>query len=133
MIETEKAMSGLVLDVTHPSSPVSICAYSSLLCRLVDLFREKFPDEFVARNLIISADNTPRESKNQWFGSILAALVGKGMWDSVELQFLQTSHSHNELDQRFSSIAALLERASVPEDAEEVKCYLEKMLLDVFS
>ena len=101
---------------------------ASLVCRLVDLFRERFPDEYVARNLIVSADNTPRESKNQWFGSMLAALVGKGMWDSIELQFLQTSHSHNELDQRFSSISALLERASVLEDADEVKSYLEKML-----
>ena len=60
--------------------------------------------------------------------SFLAACVGKPLFDTMELQFLQASHSHNELDQRFSSIAALLQRASVLEDAEEVQSYLEKVL-----
>ena len=95
---------------------------------MFDIFREKFPDDYIARNCIVSADNTPRESKNQWMASWLAACVGKSLFDTMELQFLQTSHSHNELDQRFASIAALLQRASVLEDAEEVKSYLEKML-----
>ena len=100
----------------------------SLLSRMFDIFREKFPDDYIARNCIISADNTPRESKNQWMANWLAACVGKSLFDCMELQFLQTSHSHNELDQRFSSIAALLQRAAVLEDAEEVKSYLEKVL-----
>ena len=71
----------------------------SLLRRMFDLFCENFLDEYIARNCIISADNTPRESKNQWMASYLAACVGKSLFDSTELQFLQTSHSHNELDQ----------------------------------
>ena len=48
----------------------------SLLRRMFDLFRENFLDEYIARNCIISADNTPRESKNQWMASYLAACVG---------------------------------------------------------
>ena len=71
------------------------------------------------RNLIVSADNTARESKNQHFANFSGYLVGTERFDCVENQFLKTGHTHNELDQRFSSVATALSRAPSLEDKEE--------------
>jgi hypothetical protein len=71
------------------------------------------------RTIVVGADNTTRESKNQTFLSFLAHLVARNMFEAAEVQFLQTGHTHNEQDQRFSSVGALLQRAPVLEDPYE--------------
>ena len=71
------------------------------------------------RTIVVGADNTTRESKNQTFLSFLAHLVARNMFEAAEVQFLQTGHTHNEQDQRFSFVGALLQRAPVLEDPYE--------------
>ena len=41
------------------------------------------------------------------------------------MQFLQTGHTHNDLDQRFSSVGALLQRAPVLEDPYEFADWIQ--------
>ena len=68
----------------------------------------------------MEADNTTRESKNQTFLSFMAHLVAGSMFEAAEVQLLQTGHTHNEQDQCFSSVGALLQRAPVLEDPYEL-------------
>lgn len=70
------------------------------------------------------ADNTPREAKNSHFGCFLASLVGAQLFNSVECHFLQTDHTHNELDQRFSTMACCIKQAEVLEDIQDLVDYL---------
>ena len=70
------------------------------------------------RAIVVGADNTTRELKNG-FLSFMAHLVARNMFVVAEVQPLQTGHTHNEEDQRFSSVGALLQRAPVLEDPYE--------------
>lgn len=70
------------------------------------------------------ADNTPREAKNSHFGCFLASLVGAQLFNSVECHYLQTDHTHNELDQRFSTMACCIKQAEVLEDIQDLVDYL---------
>lgn len=71
------------------------------------------PDYSLPRHLIVAADNTPREAKNQFFATFAALLVASNQFDTVEVQYLQVGHTNNELDQRFSSLATILSKARV--------------------
>lgn len=77
----------------------------------------------VPRHLLVSADNTPRESKNQFYAQYLSKLAGE-VFETVELQFLQVSHTHNELDQRFSTMATIIKRAEQIDSLHSLKDYL---------
>ncbi len=57
--------------------------------------------------------------------SFLAYLQGTGAFASCEMQFLQVSHTHNELDQRFSTMACKIKQAESIENMEDLKEYLE--------
>ena len=50
------------------------------------------------RTLILGVDNTCRESKNQYFMTFLAWLKSTQKFDTIEVQYLQSGHSHNEQD-----------------------------------
>lgn len=71
------------------------------------------------------ADNTPtKKTKNSHFGCFLASLVGAQLFNSVECHYLQTDHTHNELDQRFSTMACCIKQAEVLEDIQDLVDYL---------
>ena len=89
----------------------------TVISRLLDLCHERLnPQHSLPRNLIVAADNTTRESKNQHFANFLGYCIATEKFESAEVQFMQTGHTHNELDQRFSSVASLLSRAPILED-----------------
>ena len=76
------------------------------------------PGTALPRTIVVGADNTMTELKNGLL-SFMAHLVARNMFEAAEVQFLQTGHTHNEEDQRFSSVGALLQRAPVLEDPYE--------------
>ena len=85
----------------------------TLISRVLDLVKEKLGDAAMPRSLLVAADNTTRESKNQHLATYLARLVATSAFDTVECQFMQTGHTHNEQDQRFSTVATVLSRAPI--------------------
>jgi hypothetical protein len=95
---------------------------ATVISRVLDIIHEKLPG--MPRNLAVQADNTTRESKNQYFLQFLSYLVASGKFDVSELQFLQVGHTHNEQDQRFSSVATSLSRAPTLEDPEEFAAWI---------
>ncbi|CAE7444321.1 unnamed protein product [Symbiodinium natans] len=98
---------------------------STVLARALDLLTARVGLQGFPRALILSVDNTPRESKNTFFAQFAAALLLLRCFDSVEVQYLQAGHTKNELDQRFSSVARVLNDAGALEDDEEFLQYMQ--------
>lgn len=102
----------------------------SVLSRVLDVGRTKLQeidrnmDLDLPENLVVAVDNTPRESKNQVFAVYLAQLAAK-YFRSVECQYLQTQHTHNELDQRFSSLATLIKNTGEIQTMQQLKEIME--------
>ena len=71
------------------------------------------------RSLLVSADNITREYKNQHFATFMASQVATEKFEATEVQFLQAGHTHNEQDQRFSTVASLLSRRRAPDNVFE--------------
>ena len=94
--------------------------------RALDLVREhqEMEGKAMPRTLIINSDNTTRESKNQFFLCSECILVAQDKFEVVHQEFLKTGHTHNELDQRFGTVATTLNRAPILETEDEFKDWL---------
>ena len=61
-------------------------------------------------HLCVQADNTTAQAKNAEVGEFLAVLLRKHKFVSVTLNFLQVGHTHEDVDQMFSILLALVLR-----------------------
>ncbi len=113
--------------------PMDIAKDSSMECTLVgralDLakkFLHSISEELdLPDNLVIAIDNTAREGKNQVFAQFCAWMASQ-IFANVEIQYMQVSHTHNELDQRFSSMARVVKRADSIQSLDDLHLYLEQ-------
>lgn len=64
---------------------------------------------------MVKADNTTREHKNQGLLVYCAWLVASGKFVSCSDDFFEVGHTHNGVDQRFSTICKLLSRMATIE------------------
>lgn len=97
-----------------------------------EMFQKKGKEEekqfSLPPSLLIASDNTPRESKNTFFAEYCGFLVQQGCFQSVQVEFLQVDHTHNELDQRFSSMCSIVKDEDCLQDpADVVKMLQSKM------
>ena len=76
--------------------------------------KQKYP-----RHFVIQLDNTCRENKNSLIFRWAASLVAKGIFESVSLHFLRKGHTHEDIDQRFKIIAALISRQKLLETPKD--------------
>ena len=83
----------------------------TVVARILELVFEEFyrdkPHAF-PRTLIVATDNTAREANNQVFATFLSWLQGSGVFDEASKEGLQVGHTHNEIDQRFSTVTTVL-------------------------
>ena len=104
---------------------------STLLSRSLDIARCKLsemdPDFDLPERLAIGVDNTPRESKNQLFASFCSFLTSR-LFTSIEVQYLQAQHTHNELDQRFSSLATIIKAEPEIQTIYQLKDIIEQKM-----
>ena len=83
--------------------------------------------DLVAKNaampqtMITEIDNTCREGKNQHFECFQNVLVSSGAFETASTEMGEVGHTHNGQDQRFSTCATTLSRASILEDKYEFK------------
>eukprot|EP00438_Fugacium_kawagutii_P022434 Skav232861 [mRNA] locus=scaffold2451:157983:160619:+ [translate_table: standard] len=116
----------LPMDIAKDSS-----MECTLLARALDLaktYLKAMDDSFdIPDHLVVAIDSTPREGKNQVFACFLGALTAR-MFSSVECQFMQISHTHNELDQRFSTMASVVKRAESLQSLEDLKNHLSQRM-----
>ena len=62
--------------------------------------------------ICMQADNTSRECKNNTLLRLMALLCGTSKIKRAECRFLMSGHSHEDLDQWFSTIASLIEASA---------------------
>ena len=103
---------------------------ATVTCRVLELMQEKLDtlghDQFgFPGELVVMCDNTPREAKNSYFGAFLASMVSRSLFNGTECHFLQVDHTHNELDQRFSTLSSHIKQAEVIEDISDLVSYLK--------
>ena len=96
----------------------------TVIARVLDLVKEKLGVSTTPQNLVVAADNTCRESKNQTFVNYNGYLITGKKFLTTEVQYQTTGHTHNEQDQRFSTVATSLSRAPVLEDPEEFAAWI---------
>ena len=94
-------------------SNMEISVHALMLDLVAPMIRDK--GGAVPRTLINAIDNTAREGKNQFFMSYLNFLVASNKFEATETEYMKPGHSHNEQDQRFSTIATTLSSAPVLE------------------
>lgn len=63
-------------------------------------------------HVVLQADNTCREQRNQWLLLWGGTLLLKNLFRSVSYTFYTVGHTHNEVDQRFAVVRAALNRAT---------------------
>ena len=114
----------------HPDTAKDSNMEATCISRSLDILMEaKFNGSGVTelsmpRSLVLNADNTAREAKNQFFLAFCAALVSANRFDWMDIDFAESGHTHNELDQRFSELATSLSSAPVLEDIHEFAAHL---------
>lgn len=115
--------------VLPPDCPKCSSMNSTILARVLDLLTQKLhklsAELSLPPVLVINVDNTARESKNSFFGSFCATLVHRGIFQEVEVQYLQCDHTHNELDQRFSTMASKIRKADYLQDPDDLVQFLQ--------
>ena len=80
--------------------------------------------------LIVQSDNCSRETKNNSLCRWSACLVGLHTVSRLELRFLATGHSHEDVDQFFSMVASMLERSPELHPPQQFVTTLEGWLQD---
>ena len=76
-----------------------------VLHRFLDRKRKEGP---LPKNLFVQLDNCSRENKNKYVMGYLELLVATSVFDSVECGFLPVGHTHEDVDQAFSTTASRL-------------------------
>ena len=91
--------------IMNPDQPKDASMNCTVIARCLDLVREKIDDQYaLPRVLMIQADNTTRESKNQHFCSFCGTLITTEVFDGEAVEFMVTSHTHNEQDRWPTSV-----------------------------
>ena len=73
----------------------------------------------VPPNIIIQADNTCREQRNQFLCLWAAQLVSSGVFKSIGFAYFRTGHTHNQVDARFAQMVHHLRKAQVVETPKD--------------
>jgi hypothetical protein len=84
---------------------------------------ENFP-----RTWFIQMDNCSGDNKNKFVFSLLSTLVARGYFDTIIVSFLPVGHTHEDVDQLFSIVAARLKQNGIHLSREEFDALLTKHL-----
>lgn len=109
----------LPCDVPKDSN-MNATVISRVLDLVANILRAKGERFSFPSTLLLALDNTPREGKNSFFASYLATLIQKKVFRHIQVEYMQVDHTHNELDQRFSSMAARIKCSDNIEDMSDL-------------
>ena len=88
----------------------------------------KFPE-----HLVVQSDNTTSQAKNSESGEFLATLVGMTKFLSALLNFLIVGHTHEDVDQLWSVLLALVVRRRKFHTPEELVTQIQIAMAGVFA
>ena len=78
----------------------------------------------------LQADNTSRECKNNGMARFCGLMTGGHRVFRMEMRFLQSGHSHEDVDAQFSVISNLIESKKLLESPDQFCTMLEEWLRD---
>ena len=118
-------------DETERGGPNAFCdILVHTLDEVLGMCREKnwrFPD-----SLVLQADNTTGQCKNNLAMLFLAFLVGSGRFTSATINFLIVGHTHEDVDQVFGMVCDVLKRAGKWTDPAELMGIIQQGLEGTF-
>ena len=118
--------------IMPPDLPKDSNMESTIIARSLDVALELLPPgTMLPESFGVNADNTAREAKNQFACLTNAWMVSSNKFGAMEQGHPKTGHSHNEVDQRFSSANAKLKGAPTLEDPWAVKEWCQRNLQPV--
>ena len=81
-------------------------AYVEVLCHLLDKVAElcRVQGQRFPIHLVLQADNTASQTKNQYATAFCSHLVGMQKFSTVTMNFLMVGHTHEDIDQLFALI-----------------------------
>ena len=85
-----------------------------------------FPD-----HLVVQSDNTTSQAKNSEVAKFLAVLVSKGKFCTAVLNFLRVGHTHEDVDQVFGVLLALVLRRVKFQTPIELSRYIQVGMAEV--
>ena len=88
----------------------------------------KFPE-----HLVVQSDNTTSQAKSSESGEFLATLVGMKKFLSALLNFLIVGHTHEDVDQLWSVLLALVVRRRTFHTPEELVTQIQIAMAGVFA
>ena len=125
-------MSALKIEASKSALRVSLrpCASGPARCRTIQQVSEScvqrgapFP-----QHLVIQSDNTVSQAKNSHVTLFLAYLVAKYKFATATLNFLMVGHTHEDIDQFFAIVCALILSKGSYETPQEILTYLVEHL-----
>lgn len=105
-------------------------AYVEVLCLLLDKVSElcKVQGRRFPVHLILQADNTVAQTKNQYASAFCSQMVGLGKFCTVTMNFLMVGHTHEDIDQLFSLLCQYVIRRRRWQTPEEFQRIVQEML-----
>ena len=120
---------GVFLALSEPFTPKDSSWCSDLLMNTLHRAAAAGRD-LRATEILVQADNTSREVKNNTLTRLGGVLVGSHKVHRLELRFLLKGHSHEDIDQFFSVLSSLIASHAelhTPDDfLQMLNSYLEK-------
>ena len=111
------------MDTNIPKDDNTNC---TIISRVLDFVNEKLKGEVMLRTLIVGADITTRESKNQFFAAHTATCVALEQFKATQAELMRMGHTHDGQDQRFSSVGTALSRDYTLEKPSDCESYMEQ-------
>ena len=105
----------------EPDIPKDSSMQITMLCLALNFARQRLTAKGMDMplHLVVQADNTCRETKNNPFLTFVGLLVTWGVFKSVSVQFHRVGHTHGPIDQRFSVVATVISRRRVLQVLED--------------
>eukprot|EP00435_Cladocopium_sp_Y103_P030834 s4234_g7.t1 len=106
--------------VSHEDQPKDSVTSMEAVSRLLSDLANQYTT--LPLTLHIQHDGTPREAKNQFFTAYLLLLTSLQVFRQTTISFLRPGHSHEDVDQVFSQVAAMMSHSSfsTPDDLLEL-------------
>ena len=111
--------------LTHGSN-----AYVEVLCQILDKVADmcKVQCRRFPVHLVLQADNTVAQTKNQYASAFCSQMVGMQKFSTVTLNFLMVGHTHEDIDQLFALICQYIIRRYRWQTPDEFQRLLQETL-----
>ena len=120
-----------IMNSDQPKDPNMECTVVSRTLDVLQKSAFQGTQYQMPRTLEVQIDNTAREGVNTTFATYMSWLQAIEAFEATQTSRFQVDHTHNEMDQRFSSLATILASAPSLEDPSDFKDWILKHLKPV--